>query len=103
MIPWYLHVVLGAAIALLAGVSVRLFLRLIRRRRTKLVYVISKRASFRGPDGQESVQRLTVLNKGNASCRNVMVKVTDMPTGGKTGGEEVRRTGSGLWTKHSVP
>lgn len=83
MIPWYLYVLLGAAVAVLAGVSVRLFSRLIRKRRPKLVYAISKRASFPGPDGAESIQRVTVLNKGNASCRNVMVKVTDMPTAGK--------------------
>jgi hypothetical protein len=83
IIPWYLYVALGAAVAVLAGVSVRLFSRLIRRRKPRLVYAISKRASFHGPDGAESIQRLTVLNKGNASCRNVMVKVTDMPRGGE--------------------
>ncbi len=83
IIPWYLYVLLGAAVAVLAGVSVRLFSRLIRKRKPRLVFAVSRRASFHGPDGAESVQRLTVLNKGNASCRNVMVKVTNMPTSGR--------------------
>jgi len=59
----------------------RLFARLVRKRKPRLVYAFSRRASFDGPDGTESVQRLTVLNKGNASCRNVMVKITGIPTG----------------------
>jgi hypothetical protein len=102
--PWHINLLLGIPAAVIAGILVNLVWRAVASRRPRVTYIVSERAVFGGSAVTESIQTLTIENRGTASAMNVLLRLEGLPPSlqykyvlhSKEVGHEDKQTETGL-------